>query len=162
MSKDLLIAFLENKSFQKQSLLEKERICFKGANSFLKELTPFRRHAKMKMAQLLRLKVYPFTHTCQVLRKFKSETARAVIEHTENSEAQVIRVRFFLLLNRHKLLTERDKQYCFVLPISVLSTTLIYYLSVNLQCPISIQFLFLSTYNAFSPMAVMQIKIQKG
>ena len=72
------------------------------------------------------------SHTCQVLRKSKSETACAplifaynlVIKRAEKSGAQVLRVRFFPLLNRHKLLRERDKQYRFVRPISVLSTTL--------------------------------------
>ena len=56
-------------------------------------------------------------HTCQVLGKSKSEIARAplifafnlVIEHLEKSGAQVLRVRFFFLsLNRHKLLTQRE------------------------------------------------------
>ena len=50
------------------------------------------------------------------LRKSKSETARVplifaynlVIERAEKSGAQVLRVRFFPLLNRHKFLTERE------------------------------------------------------
>ena len=51
------------------------------------------------------------THTCQVLRKSKSETARGplnfaynlVIERAEKSGAQVLRVRFFFLsLNRQR------------------------------------------------------------
>ena len=61
-------------------------------------------------------------HTCQVLGKSKSEIACAplifvynlVIESAEKSGAEVLRVRFFLSLNRHKLLTHREiKQYCF-------------------------------------------------
>ena len=55
-------------------------------------------------------------HSCQVLRKSKSETASAplifayklVIERMEKSGAQVLRVRFFPLFNRHKLLRERQ------------------------------------------------------
>ena len=77
-----------------------------------------------------------YLHTCQVLRKSKSETAHGpwifaynlVIECAEKSGAQVLRVRFFALLNRHKLLTERDKQYCFVLLISFTITESIIYL----------------------------------
>ena len=75
-------------------------------------------------------------HTCQVSRKSKSETAlgprifayNLVIERTEKSGAQVLKVRFFALINRHKLLTERDKQYCFVLLISFTITESIIYL----------------------------------
>ena len=66
-------------------------------------------------------------HTCQVLWKSKSETARAplifahnlVIGCPEKSEEQVLRVRFFPLFKQTKITnTERDKQYCFVLPSS--------------------------------------------
>ena len=75
-------------------------------------------------------------HTCQVSRKSKSETARGprifaynlVIERAKKSGAQVLRERFFALINRHKLLTERDKQYCFVLLISFTITESIIYL----------------------------------
>ena len=57
-----------------------------------------------------------FLHTCQVLRKSKSEIARApliiaynlAVKRVGKSGAKVLRVRFFFSLNRHKLLTERE------------------------------------------------------
>ena len=72
-------------------------------------------------------------HTCQVLGKSKSEIARApliveynlVIERAGKPGAQVLRVRFFLSLNRHKLLTQRE--ICNTVlpyPYHLLSTTL--------------------------------------
>ena len=72
-------------------------------------------------------------HTCQVLGKSKSEIARAplifaynlVIERAEKSGAQVLRVRFFLSLNRHKLLTQREiSNTVLPYPYHLLSTTL--------------------------------------
>ena len=58
--------------------------------------------------------------------------------------------------------TERNKQYCFALPISFTINNPESIISVNLQCSIRIQFLSFATYNAFLPMTVTQIKIQKG
>ena len=111
------------------------------------------------------------THTCQVLEKSKSEIARGplifaynlVIDRAEKSGAQVLRVRFFSLFKQTKITnTERNKQYCFALPISFTINNPESIISVNLQCSIRIQFLFFTTYNAFLPMTVTQIKIQKG
>ena len=111
------------------------------------------------------------THTCQVLGKSKSEIARAplifaynlVIKRAKKSGAQVLRVRFFSLFKKTLITnTERNKQYCFALPISFTINNPESIISVNLQCSISIQILFFATYNAFLPMTVTQIKIQKG
>ena len=72
-------------------------------------------------------------HTCQVLGKSKSEIAHAplifaynlVIERAEKSEVQVLRVRFFLSLKRHKLLTQREiSNTVLPYPYHLLSTTL--------------------------------------
>ena len=110
-------------------------------------------------------------HTCQVLGKSKSEIARAplifaynfVIEGAGKAGAQVLRVRFFSLFKQTWITnTERNKQYCFALPISFTINNPESINSVNLQCSIRIQFLFFATYNAFLPMTVTQIKIQKG
>ena len=110
-------------------------------------------------------------HTCQVLGKSKSEIARAplifaynlVIECAEKSGARVLRVRFFSLLKQTLITnTERNKQYCFALPISFTINNPESTISVNLQCSIRIQFLFFATYNAFLSMTVTQIKILKG
>ena len=70
----------------------------------------------MKIKELLPLKVFPFTlvfpvcryHTCQVLRKSKSEIAcgplsfacNLVIRREEKSGAQVLRVIFFSLFKQ--------------------------------------------------------------
>ena len=66
-----------------------------------------------KVTNIVSKKYY---HTCQVLGKSKSETAgvtlifayNLVIERAEKPGAQVLRVRFFSLFNRHKLLTQRE------------------------------------------------------
>ena len=72
-------------------------------------------------------------HTYQVLRKSESETARTplifaynlIIERTEKSGAQVLRVRFFFSLNRHKLLTQGEiSNSVLSYPYHLLSTTL--------------------------------------
>ena len=72
-------------------------------------------------------------HTCQVLGKSKSEIARTslifaynlVIERAEKSGAQVLRVRFFLSLKRHKLQTQREiSNTVLPYPYHLLSTTL--------------------------------------
>ena len=55
----------------KQGLLLKERICSIGANSFLEELTPLGRAAKMKNAEGLPLQVYFFLKNLQTRKKFK-------------------------------------------------------------------------------------------
>ena len=105
-------------------------------------------------------------HTYQVLGKSKSEIAHAldfcVIERVEKSGAQVLRVRFFCLFKQTLITnTERNKQYCFALPISFTIHNPESIISVNLQCSIRIQFLFFATYNAFIPLTVTQIKIKK-
>ena len=73
------------------------------------------------------------SHTCQVLGKSKSEIARTPlifaynldIERAEKSGAQVLRVRFFLSLNRHKFLTQREiSNTVLPYPYHLLSTTL--------------------------------------
>ena len=66
-----------------------------------------------KLPTLFQKKYY---HTCQVLGKSKSETVRVilifvynlVIDPSEKPGAQVLRVRFFSLFNRHNLLTQRE------------------------------------------------------
>ena len=69
------------------------------------------------------MKVY-----CQILGKSKSDIARAplvfvynlVIERVEKSGAQVLRVRFFLSLNRHKLLTQKEiNNYIYSLALTI-------------------------------------------
>ena len=71
--------------------------------------------------------------TCQVLRKSKNEIARTlsiflynlVIERAGKSRAQVLRVRVFLSLDRHKLLTENEiSNIVLSYPYHLLSTTL--------------------------------------
>ena len=55
---DFLFAFLNEKHFQTGVYSERKEFARRGANTYLLDLTPIERGGKIKMAELLPLKVY--------------------------------------------------------------------------------------------------------